>query len=37
MTLDDVVERLRKRDLKTSVVTDPEGRLLGLVRRVDME
>jgi CBS domain-containing protein len=37
MTLDDVIERLRKRDLKTALVTDPEGRLLGLVRRVDME
>jgi len=37
MTLDDVIERLRKRDLKTGVVTDPEGRLLGLVRRADMK
>lgn len=37
MTLDDVSERLRTRDLKTAVVTDPEGRLLGLVRRADME
>jgi CBS domain-containing protein len=37
MTLDDVIERLRKRDLKTALVTDPEGKLLGLVRRVDME
>jgi Mg/Co/Ni transporter MgtE len=36
MTLDDVVERLRKRDLKTAVVTNPEGRLLGIVRRADM-
>lgn len=37
MTLDDVVERLRKRDLMTAVVTNPEGKLLGIVRRADME
>jgi len=37
LTLDDVSERLRTWDLKTAVVTDPEGRLIGLVRRADME
>jgi CBS domain-containing protein len=30
-------KRLAERDLKTAVVTDPEGRLLGLVRRADLE
>jgi CBS domain-containing protein len=34
--LDHVVERLRGRNLKTAVVTDPEGRLLGIARLDDM-
>ena len=32
-----LAERLRKRDLKTAVVTNPEGRLIGVVRRRDLE
>lgn len=31
--LDSLMERLAKRDLKTAVVSTPEGRLLGIVRR----
>lgn len=31
--LDELLERLAKRDLTTAVVTTPEGRLLGIVRR----
>jgi len=34
---DELAERLRERDLKTAVVSDPEGRLVGLVRREDLE
>ena len=33
----ELAERLRQRDLKTAVVTDPEGRLVGVVRRADLE
>jgi Mg/Co/Ni transporter MgtE len=33
----ELAERLRKQDLKTALVTDPEGRLLGVVRRRDLE
>ena len=33
----ELAERLRQRDLKTAVVTDPEGRLIGLVLRRDLE
>lgn len=29
--------RLAKRDLRTTIVTTPEGRLLGVVRRTDLE
>jgi Mg/Co/Ni transporter MgtE len=29
-------ERLEKKDLKTAVITDPDGRLLGVVRREDL-
>ena len=32
-----LVERLRSRGLRTAVVTGPDGRLLGVVRRADME
>ncbi len=35
--LDELLERLRKRNLKTAVVTTPEGKLLGVVRRDDLE
>jgi CBS domain-containing protein len=35
--LEPLVERMRKRDLKTMPVTTPEGRLLGLLRRSDAE
>ena len=35
--LADLAERLRGRDLHTAVVTGPDGRLLGVVRRADME
>ena len=31
-----VAERLQERDLKTAVVTDPEGKLVGIVRRADL-
>lgn len=31
-----LAERLARQDLTTSVVTDPEGRLMGLVRREDL-
>jgi predicted transcriptional regulator len=31
-----LAERLRERDLKTAVVTTPEGRLLGVVRRAEL-
>jgi len=31
-----LLERLRRSDLTTAVVTDPEGVLLGLVRRDDL-
>ena len=32
-----LAERLRRRDLKTAVVTTPEGVLLGVVRRQELE
>jgi Mg/Co/Ni transporter MgtE len=35
--LAELAERLRSRDLRTAVVTSPEGRLLGVVQRADME
>ena len=33
----DVLERLRRRDLRTAVLTTPEGVLMGIVRREDLE
>ena len=33
----ELVERLRDKDLKTSLVSTPEGRLLGVVRRSELE
>ena len=32
-----VAERLAKRELRFAVVTDPEGRLIGVVRRGDLK
>lgn len=34
---DKLARRLRDRDLKTAVVTDPEGKLVGIARRSDLE
>ena len=34
---DSLRERLAERDLRLAVVTDPDGRLLGVVRRADLE
>ena len=36
MALGDLRDRLDRRNLKTAVVTTPEGLLLGVVRRVDL-
>ena len=33
----DLAERLAQRDLDTAIVSTPEGRLLGVVRRTDLE
>jgi predicted transcriptional regulator len=35
--LAELAERLRSRELRTAVVTAPDGRLVGVVRRADME
>jgi CBS-domain-containing membrane protein len=35
--LAELAERLRRRGLHTAVVTAPDGKLLGVVRRADME
>jgi len=32
-----LAQRLRDRDLKTAIITTPEGHLLGIARRVDFE
>jgi Mg/Co/Ni transporter MgtE len=34
---DQLAERLREKDLKTALVTIPEGQLIGVVRREDLE
>ena len=34
--VDELRERLEKRDLKTAIVTTPEGKLIGIVRRADL-
>jgi CBS domain len=34
--VDELRERLDKRDLKTAIVTTPEGKLIGVVRRADL-
>ena len=36
-TAAEAAERLRRRDLKIAIVTTPEGRLIGVVRRRDLE
>ena len=33
----DLAQRLTERDLKTAIVTTPEGRLIGVVTRTDLE
>jgi CBS domain-containing protein len=33
----ELAERLAKRDLRTAILTTPEGRLIGVVRRSDLE
>jgi Mg/Co/Ni transporter MgtE len=33
----ELAERLRKGDLKTAIATDPEGRLVGVVRLADLD
>jgi rhodanese-related sulfurtransferase/CBS domain-containing protein len=34
---DELAERIRERDLKTAVISTPEGRLIGIVRRRELE
>jgi CBS-domain-containing membrane protein len=34
---DELAQRLRDRDLKTAILTTPEGHLLGITRRADFE
>jgi CBS domain-containing protein len=34
---EELAERLAKRDLRTAVVTTPEGRLIGIVTRTELE
>ena len=36
LAVDGLRERLDKRDLKTAIVTTPEGKLVGVVRRRDL-
>jgi hypothetical protein len=37
LAVDELRERLDKRDLRTAIVTTPEGKLIGVVRRKDLE
>jgi hypothetical protein len=37
LAVDELRERLDKKDLKTAIVTTPEGKLIGVVRRKDLE
>ena len=37
LAVDELRERLDKRDLKTAIVTTPEGKLVGVVRRADLD
>ena len=34
---DELAQRLRQRDLKTAIVSTPEGELIGVARRADLE
>ena len=34
---EELAEKLRDRDLRTAIVTDPDGRLFGVVTRKDLE
>jgi Mg/Co/Ni transporter MgtE len=36
LALDELRDRLDRRDLKTAIVTTPEGKLVGIVRRADL-
>jgi CBS domain-containing protein len=36
LAVDELRERLEKKDLKTAIVTTPEGKLIGVVRRRDL-
>jgi CBS-domain-containing membrane protein len=35
--VDDLAARLARSQVRTFIVTDPEGKLLGIVRRADVE
>jgi CBS-domain-containing membrane protein len=37
LAADELRNRLEKRDLKTAIVTTPEGKLVGVVRRADLD
>jgi CBS domain-containing protein len=37
LTAAELLERLRSRDLRFAIVTTPEGRLIGIARRDDLE
>jgi CBS domain-containing protein len=37
LSIDELRERLDKRDLRTAVVSTPEGQLIGVVRRRDLD
>jgi hypothetical protein len=37
LAVDELRERLDKRDLKTAIVTTPEGKLVGVVRRAELD
>ncbi|HET6867497.1 MAG TPA: CBS domain-containing protein [Solirubrobacteraceae bacterium] len=37
LTIDELSKRLARSDVRTLIVTDPEGKLLGVVRRRDVE
>ena len=36
LAVDELRDRLDRRDLKTAIVTTPEGKLVGIVRRADL-
>jgi CBS-domain-containing membrane protein len=36
LDVDKLRDRLEKRDLRTAIITTPEGRLVGVVRRADL-